>query len=72
MSKSRFIESIKAKNKVINEQETSEIVSKITEKKRLSSTEFLKTYDSLWKEGPAISYNKPEVRVRESKPSSDA
>jgi len=72
MSKSRFIDSIKGKKQVINEQETSEIVSKIKEEKRLSSEEFLRTYDSLWKKGPAISYNKPEVRVREFQPLSDS
>ena len=71
MSKSRFIDSIKSKKQVINDQETSKIVSKITEKKRLTSREFLKTFDSLWKEGPAISYNKPEVQIREFKPPVD-
>lgn len=69
MSKSRFIDSIKSKNQIVDKQEKSEIVSKIRERKRLSSKEFLKTYNSLWKEGPSISYNNPEVRVRDFKPS---
>ncbi len=72
MSKARFIDSIKGKNQVINEPEKLKIVLKIEEKKRLSSEEFLKTYDSLWKDGPSISYNKPEVRLREFKTKSDA
>lgn len=71
MSKAKFIKSIKGKNQAINEPETLRIVSKIEEKKRLSSEEFLKTYDSLWKDGPSISYNKPEVQHREFKPLSD-
>jgi len=69
MSKSRLIDSIKLKNQIANKQEKSEILSKVRERKRLSSKEFLKTYNSLWKEGPSISYNNSEVRVRDFKPS---
>jgi hypothetical protein len=38
--------------------------SKIQKQKRLSSSEFLSVYDSLWKEGPAVQYQNPDARVR--------
>jgi hypothetical protein len=71
MNEAKYIDLIKSKKQVINEQETSKNVSKTTRKKRLSSNEFLKTFDSLWKEGPMVSYKNPEVRVREFKVQSD-
>jgi hypothetical protein len=38
--------------------------NKIQKQKRLSSTEFLSVYDSLWREGPKVQYQNPDERIR--------
>ena len=41
-------------------QDVLRIVKKIEKQKRLSSQEFLKAYDTLYKEGPKTKYQNPE------------
>jgi hypothetical protein len=35
-------------------------IGKIQRQKRLSTEEFLKVYDTLWKEGPEVKYQSPD------------
>ena len=45
--------------------EISRAIEKIENKERLSSQEFLKVYDTLWKEGAPIKYQNPDGRTRQ-------
>lgn len=56
MSKNRLIASLKDKNIEKNDTEVSVVIGKIENKKRLSSKEFLKGYETIWKEGPTVNY----------------
>jgi hypothetical protein len=40
-----------------NDPEVSVVIGKIESKKRLSSKEFSKGYETIWKEGPAVNYH---------------
>jgi Ca2+-binding EF-hand superfamily protein len=67
MSKSRFLNALKAKgNQNPTDQEITSAFTKIEKQKRLSSQEFLDVYKSLWKPGPTVVYQSPDGRVRES------
>ena len=62
MFKDRFLEALKGKQTQERpDEEMSIIMAKIHEEKRLSSEEFSKVYDSLWKEGPAVKYRSPDA-----------
>jgi len=39
-----------------NDKAVSEAIGKIENQKRLSSKEFLKGYETIWKEGPTVKY----------------
>ena len=61
MFKEKFIELLKSKNENTQNKQTAKAIDKIKKEKRLSSEEFQKVYDSLWKEGPAIKYQNPNA-----------
>ena len=62
MFKDKFIEVLKGlKNKDSEDEILSEAMDKIQTQKRLSSEEFLKVYDALWKEGPEVKYQTPDA-----------
>jgi hypothetical protein len=66
MFKDRFLDALKSKkNDEKLDNEMAKAMTKIQKQKRLSSQEFLKVYDSLWREGPATSYQNPDARLRE-------
>lgn len=41
-------------------KETLQAIGKIQNQKRLSSDEFLKVYETIWREGPKIKYQSPD------------
>ena len=55
-----------------NDQKTIRAISKMRNQKRLSSEEFLKVYDKLWRDGPSVNYRTPDdwrnVREPANKP----
>ena len=62
MFKDKFIEALKgSKDKDLEDKVISGALDKIQRQKRLSSDEFLKVYDTLWKEGPAVKYQNPDA-----------
>jgi hypothetical protein len=54
--KNRLIDSLKNRNMIKNDAEVSVVIGKIEKQKRLSSKEFLKGYEAIWKEGPTVNY----------------
>ena len=56
MFKNRIIDSLKNRNMEKNDKAVSEAIGKIENQKRLSSKEFLKGYETIWKEGPTVKY----------------
>jgi hypothetical protein len=54
--KNRLIASLKNRNMEKYDAEVSKAIIKMEKQKRLSSKEFLKSYETLWKEGPAVKY----------------
>ena len=56
MIKNRLIASLKNRNMEKYDAEVSKAIGKMENQKRLSSKEFLKSYETLWKEGPAVRY----------------
>ena len=66
MFKDNVINALKDKKSTDNNDDETIVkaADKIQKQKRLSSNEFLKVYDSLWKEGPAVKYQNPDARVR--------
>ena len=54
--KNRLIDSLKNRNVEKYDAEVSVAIGKMENQKRLSSKEFLKSYETLWKEGPAVKY----------------
>ena len=42
------------------DNEMLQVIGKIQEQKRLSSKEFLKVHDAIWKDGPKIRYQCPD------------
>lgn len=60
MSRERLIESLKvSQNTNKLDEETLQAMTKIQNRKKLSSKEFLRVYDTIRKEGPKASYNNP-------------
>jgi hypothetical protein len=61
MFEKRFLKTLKRLQKSKDENcEASQAISKIERQERLSSKEFLKIYDSMWKEGPTTKSNSPD------------
>ncbi|HYB93208.1 MAG TPA: hypothetical protein VED00_03595 [archaeon] len=57
MFKDRLLEALKhSKNRSKDDDETARAIAKMGSKKRLSSQEFLKVYDTLWQEGPGVKH----------------
>jgi hypothetical protein len=54
--KNRLIDSLKKREMEKCDGEESKAIGKTKNQKRLSSKEFLKSYETLWKEGPAVKY----------------
>lgn len=47
-------------SKKIKDKKTIQAMAKIDKQKRLSSEEFIKVYDSLWKDGPSVKFQNPD------------
>jgi hypothetical protein len=62
MFKDKLLDILKrSRNSEREEKETTQAMDKIERQKRLSSEEFLKIYDALWKEGPSVKYQNPDA-----------
>jgi hypothetical protein len=60
MFKERLLDALKlSQNLDKPDEETLQAISKIQNRKKLSSQEFLKVYDTLRKEGPKTAYQNP-------------
>jgi hypothetical protein len=60
MFKDKLLNVLRSKPETENNEEMRRITKKIEKQKRLSSREFLKAYDTLYKEGPKTKYQSPE------------
>jgi hypothetical protein len=61
MFKKRLLKKLKLSQNGNNpDEETVQAMIKIQKHKRLSSQEFLKVYDTIWKEGPKTVYQYPD------------
>lgn len=66
MFKDKLLNALKrSKNSEKDEEETLQAIAKIERQKRLSSKEFLKVYDTLWKEGPSVKFQSPDAWNRD-------
>jgi hypothetical protein len=65
MFKERLLEALKSTRRDTSNGEISNAMVKIQKQKRLSSQEFQKVYDALWREGPAIKYQSGDASVKE-------
>jgi Ca2+-binding EF-hand superfamily protein len=62
MFKENLIDALKRRQTTETDDEMSRVMTKIDQQKRLSSKEFLKVYDTLYKQGPAVNFQKtPET-----------
>jgi len=61
MSKERMLEVLKRKQRVSPDERTRLAMTKMQKQKRLSSEEFLRVHDALWKDGPKIKYQNPDA-----------
>jgi len=62
MFKERLIEALKqSQNKETTNQTLQTTMTKIQNQKRLSSEEFLKGFDAIWKDGPKTAYQNPNA-----------
>lgn len=66
MFKDRLLEALKCTRQPVPNDELSVAVEKIQKQKRLSSQEFQKVYEALWREGPAIKYQTHNEGVKEA------
>ncbi len=64
MSKSRLVDALKNNNKEKSDEEIAQATAKMENQKRLSTQEFQKVYETLWKEGPSIKYENIGSRER--------
>ena len=63
VSKDKLLKALKhSKTRSKCNDETARAIAKMGSKKRLSSQEFLKVYDTLWQEGPRAKYQTPDVK----------
>ena len=58
----KLLEALKgSKNNDLEDKKTSRALEKMQKQKRLSSDEFFRVYDTLWKEGPTVKYQSPDA-----------
>ena len=64
MFKDKLIAALKVSRSTDNnsDKEMFRTINKIQKQKRLSSTEFLRVFNLLWKKGPSVLYQNPEAR----------
>ena len=64
MFKDKLIAALKVGEGADNndDKEMFQTIDKIQRQKKLSSSEFLKVYNLLWKKGPTVLYQNPETR----------
>jgi hypothetical protein len=55
-----ILDALKKKQSPTKDAETQRAVAKMKQRKRLSSEEFLKVYDTLWQQGPTTKYQTPD------------
>jgi hypothetical protein len=55
---SKMLKALKSKKN--KDKKTIQALTKIEKQKRLSSEEFIKVYDSLWKNGPSVKFQNPD------------
>lgn len=65
MLTNRLLDAFKNKNRDSQDQKITQVVTKMENQKRLSSQEFLKVYETIWQNGPSITYQNPGARERE-------
>ncbi len=65
MFKSRLLDALRYRSLEKPDGEISQAVAKMENQERLSTEEFLKVYETLWREGPIIKYQSPVARERE-------
>ena len=62
MFKERLLDTLKkSQNSKDPDKDMSQTITKIEKHKRLSSQEFLKGYDAIWREGPKTPYQNPNA-----------
>lgn len=73
MFKDKLFDTLKrSKNSEKDEKETLQAMAKIERQNRLSSDEFLKIYDALWKEDPSVKYQSPDAWNRHQLKTNDS
>jgi hypothetical protein len=55
-----ILDALRKKQHTKEDAESQRVVAKMKQRKRLSSEEFLKVYDSLWQQGPTTKYQTPD------------
>jgi len=62
MFKDKLLETLNpSKTNDKENRKTKKAINKIQRQRKLSSAEFLKVYDTLWKEGPKVKYQSPDT-----------
>jgi hypothetical protein len=62
MFRDKLLETLnRSKTNNKEDEKTINAIDKIQRQERLSSEEFLKIYDALWKEGPKVKYQSPDT-----------
>jgi membrane-associated HD superfamily phosphohydrolase len=62
MFKDKLVETLnRSKTKEKEDKKATKAINKIQRQKRLSSDEFQKVYDTVWKEGPKVKYQSPDA-----------
>jgi hypothetical protein len=60
MFKEKVLDALKQEQKDTPNKKTSQTIAKIQKQKRLTSEEFFKVHDTLWKKGPEVKYKDPD------------
>jgi hypothetical protein len=66
MFRNRLADALKSRSKDRPDGDLSKAAIKIENQKRLSTKEFQKVYESIWKEGPKVKYQNPGAKEREA------
>jgi len=61
MFRNKLIKTLNHSKTNQKDKKTKEAIDKIQRQTRLSSEEFWKVYDNLWKDGPTIKYQSPDA-----------
>ncbi len=61
MYKEKVLEVLKREQAGTPDKNATKAMTKIQKQKRLSSEEFLKVHETLWKEGPKVKYQNPDT-----------